>query len=910
MFKLIYHGAKWWKFDFHTHTPKSMDYGKGPDHITLQQRTPREWLLDYMKKEIDCVAVTDHNSGHWIDVLKNELVLMREEQVQGFRELIIFPGVEITVHGNIHLLAIFDPIETSERISNLLAKCGYDGQQGESDQCTTKSFNEVVEIIHQMKGLPIPAHVDKVRGLFVEQEGNSLRTCLNANGLLAMQICDVNYIKPQIYIDSKLTLAEVAGSDSHHPDTAGSSFSWVKMENPDLEALRLALHDGEDGIIRGNSLMENPNDVRDRFYIRSIEITNGAKAGRGGTLNVSFSPWLNTIIGGRGSGKSSIIEYMRLPLSKVTGLPEKVEEQFNEFSKIPKRRGKTGMLTDSTAIRIEMQKDGRMVALTWENNRIIEEQVNADGNWVRKEESDNIATRFPVRIFSQKHLYSLTEDPNHIIKIIDEQFDKNSWLQRREELVKDWMQSRAKERDLQSRIREKGNIRAELDDTLAKMKVFDESGYNTLLEEYQKTKAVEGSISKSIANAYEYFSKLENTIKTVPGNLFDEEYLPLLDQRSYEILKAHSKEYEIVQHDLNVLLFKLNELIEKTKRSVDHIPWQATKSEVEQKYAEFVRKLEERGERNPNAYGLLSSKSYQLKQKLKDIAALESQLQEQNEVVRQYLNDIHEHEVELRRKRQKIIDQWQGTQSNVKMYLSVMGDLDNAETSFRSLIRKTGFEFSRDILERDDEGNPIRGFLFNFVQSLSVWTAREELINRFINANEEDTQNLNKPFVKHLTNLKINTPEDMDRLLVWYPEDKINLKLVTNRKEEDIETGSAGQRTAAMLSLMLLLDDCPLIIDQPEEDLDTKRITDLVVTELRRFKNKQQVIVVTHNPNIPVNGAAENIIQMHFENGQIYKQVSGALQKSGVREAVCNVMEGGKDALDRRYFRISRALES
>jgi ABC-type lipoprotein export system ATPase subunit len=111
------------------------------------------------------------------------------------------------------------------------------------------------------------------------------------------------------------------------------------------------------------------------------------------------------------------------------------------------------------------------------------------------------------------------------------------------------------------------------------------------------------------------------------------------------------------------------------------------------------------------------------------------------------------------------------------------------------------------------------------------------------------------------------------------------------------------------LSLMLLLDDSPIIIDQPEEDLDTKRITDLVVTNMRQFKKKQQVIVVTHNPNIPVNGGAENIIQMNFAGGQIQKHISGALQKTEVREAVCEVMEGGKEALDKRYFRISKALE-
>ena len=54
-------GARWWKFDFHTHTPASIDYGMGPDSAQLKKITPEDWLLSYMRAGIDCVAVTDHN---------------------------------------------------------------------------------------------------------------------------------------------------------------------------------------------------------------------------------------------------------------------------------------------------------------------------------------------------------------------------------------------------------------------------------------------------------------------------------------------------------------------------------------------------------------------------------------------------------------------------------------------------------------------------------------------------------------------------------------------------------------------------------------------------------------------------------------------------------------------------------
>ena len=56
-----YPGARWWKFDFHTHTPASSDYGKGPDQTAQRHISPEDWLLAFMRAEVDCVAVTDHN---------------------------------------------------------------------------------------------------------------------------------------------------------------------------------------------------------------------------------------------------------------------------------------------------------------------------------------------------------------------------------------------------------------------------------------------------------------------------------------------------------------------------------------------------------------------------------------------------------------------------------------------------------------------------------------------------------------------------------------------------------------------------------------------------------------------------------------------------------------------------------
>lgn len=75
-----YPGARWWKFDFHTHTPASKDTGAWQVAIgTPNELTPQTWLLKYMAAEIDCVAVTDHNTGEWIDRLKAAYAEMKRE---------------------------------------------------------------------------------------------------------------------------------------------------------------------------------------------------------------------------------------------------------------------------------------------------------------------------------------------------------------------------------------------------------------------------------------------------------------------------------------------------------------------------------------------------------------------------------------------------------------------------------------------------------------------------------------------------------------------------------------------------------------------------------------------------------------------------------------------------------------
>jgi predicted ATPase len=110
-----------------------------------------------------------------------------------------------------------------------------------------------------------------------------------------------------------------------------------------------------------------------------------------------------------------------------------------------------------------------------------------------------------------------------------------------------------------------------------------------------------------------------------------------------------------------------------------------------------------------------------------------------------------------------------------------------------------------------------------------------------------------------------------------------------------------------MLAFLLAYGNEPLVLDQPEDDLDNHLIYDLVVKQIRANKQRRQLIVVTHNPNIVVNGDAEMIYALDFNN-QCHVKKHGSLQEEQMRVEICNVMEGGKDAFERRYQRLGRKV--
>jgi len=137
------------------------------------------------------------------------------------------------------------------------------------------------------------------------------------------------------------------------------------------------------------------------------------------------------------------------------------------------------------------------------------------------------------------------------------------------------------------------------------------------------------------------------------------------------------------------------------------------------------------------------------------------------------------------------------------------------------------------------------------------------------------------------------------------PEDEIEVSYKQNgsRTYKLLSNASAGQKCSAILTYILSHGKIPLLLDQPEDDLDNHLISDLVVERLRKCKEERQIIVVTHNANIPVNGDSEYIVALDSNSNYINILTSGTLEENSLKTEICNVMEGGEDAFKMRSKR-------
>ncbi|TXT36825.1 MAG: PHP domain protein [Comamonadaceae bacterium] len=938
-----YPGARWWKFDFHTHTPASKDTKAWQQSIgTPDALTPEKWLLKYMAAGIDCVAVTDHNSGAWVDQLKTAYAAMKNQPPAGFRELHLYPGVEISVHGGFHLLAIFGTEANSSDIDTLLGQVDYDGTKGDSDGVTRKGAGDVVQAVLNAGGLPIPAHVDDKKGLLqLKSDGgaqtvldhHSLMQVLNHPGVFAMEVVNPAANKPVAYTQTKLKWSEVIGSDCHSFQgvaTPGSRYTWIKMAQPSLEGLRLALLDGQGISVRRSDDLGtfSPFDKPEHF-IENIEVTDAHFMGRGNKpTELSLNPCFNAIVGGRGTGKSTLVHALRLAYRRERELAPNSEagETFVRFNKVARQHSDQGGLLTNTCITVTLHRDGVRHRLHWPQNgqvAVVEEWDEATTQWKTSGSQAVSPQRFPLRLFSQGQIAALAGDSQQaLLQVIDEAAGTNHAQQTLEESKRTFLSTRARLRELAGKLSARDALNVSLQDVQRKLARFEAAHHADVLKTYQRTSRQWRELDRQFDAVTEMSNRLQTLAEDLlaedlPGGLFDETG----DAEALGIVQQLAKAVELVKTQVQTAAQLLSDKGSALRTQLSDSDWQRQVEHSKVAYEALKTDLLTQGVNDPSEYGRLVQERQHMETESKRLDALQMQFSDLTELANAQLESVWQVRRNVSAVRTLFLQQALANNRFVRIHLTPYSrDAQAIERSLRVLLG-TADKFKDDIYAEAQGDTPAKGLIADLLGAVELFDTPQAPESQVF---EDELKKLQEKLVKacqgagefggwfnkYLQGEAQKRPELVDHILSWQPDDGLRVdysRQGDGLEFQSIDQASAGQRAAAMLAFLLAHGNEPLVLDQPEDDLDNHLIYSLVVQQIRANKQRRQLIIVTHNPNIVVNGDAEMIHALDF-NHQCFVSQKGSLQDKRMRDEVCKIMEGGKDAFERRYQRLGREI--
>ena len=676
------------------------------------------------------------------------------------------------------------------------------------------------------------------------------------------------------------------------------------MTNPDLEGLRLALLDGDDSSLRPRR-REQPGDPNRHatLAIESLSVQAAKYMGRPSALEFHFNPWLNTIIGGRGTGKSTLLDFCRKVLRRDKELDgTSLRENFDRRLSVPGSRRDEGLLTDLTNITVVYRKDGERFEVSWDRRGETPAIKRFDGqDWLP--DDGDVRDRFPVRIYSQKQLFELAQDPNALLRVIDDSpsVRGSDWERKIEEAGDRYLSLRAGERAARAKAEELASRRASLVDVKRKLDLLQRGGGTQALAAYRKASQQDDT----------WQSILEDAERRVEAVAEVSEELAVADLDLGEVddddtaRVALSRQHERLRETVTNLKSELIPRIERARRDlevlraeedVDAQAWKAALNACRVDYERAAEQLAKGGISSPAEYRDLVGQASALK---KEIRSLELEAGRADRLREEAANALAEH--------RRRLDAW--SQARAAFANLASGNLlrvavnahagQDREAIVSALRERLGIE------RFDADYENIASRIANDGEPWS-WTRLDSVVNELteIIAGGGETQTFrDRRFRAALERL---APERLDRLALYAPDDvvEVSFRDAPTGSWSPLSQGSPGQQTAALLAFVLGYGEEPILLDQPEDDLDNTLIYKVLVQRLRETKATRQVIVVTHNPNIVVHGDAEFVLSLDARGGQTHVVCQGGLQEQEVRDEICRVMEGGKEAFEDRYRRM------
>lgn len=888
-------GAVWRQADLHLHTPGVRQFSV--DEALLLTPEGRSTLIaEYVTAlataGIELGAVTDYQGvrKEWFEPLRD---------AAGQRGIVLLPGAELDleVGKGLHLLAVFDPTASPDSINKAIAHIDKSNSELFTDRSVDHrsirlrgSLEEALrELRNQLPCVVIAAHANEAKGLFkaikvreaaeLMREGliDAIDKCDEAKTLLKTADCHGPHIE---------SLACIVGSDPKSLADIGTKqlngklrATWIKLSAIDVGGLRLALHDPDVRVLR-----RPPAAIRhDRIV--SMEVSGGFL----NDIQIRFSDDLTTLIGGRGAGKSAILETLRYALDI-----DPYSDQTERLSLVERALGSGGQ------IRVLAERPGSSGSQQIEIRRIRGQRPRVvdlgTGDTLAIAPSDVFGQGSIPTILLQREIAAVSRSDEFRRRLLDDLVGDDARradteVRRLSGELADNTRAISAAADAVDKADAAAQRLATIESEIA---YFNQQGVADKLSRHSKLAAdgarVEGAsadISSALDLHAEFADELRDAVTRAGSALgaTQSEQSPALRE-----LASHASRARVaIDSALDAIGSELGAL----STAIDAVG-RAWPDKIAAVASELRRIEQEMGVDRIDSQHYLDAVAERtglrpLAESGRRATKRHTELEEQRAKLRRELQDARRAAFEIRARAARRVNKT--LSGKLKLDVTYLGDAGRFGEELAALLRGSGI--GKDTIEQILSNDSVDGV--ELTDAIALGSG--ELARRF---------GLTPAMCDRLAKWAADHPDRVSRLEGLAPSDRVSIALIVDHRPRDLSELSGGQRATALLLLLFAQGDRVLILDQPEDDLDNRFVFDDVVELLRAEKGtrdpkrRRQIIVATHNANIPVNGDAELVLSLADNSGNCEVVGRGSIDDAPIRDEIRAVLEGGEEAFRRR----------
>lgn len=847
-------GLQYVRADFHLHTLKDKEFTYSGESTSFVG----DYVSALKNASINVGIITNHNK---FDIEEYKAIRKAAKK----QDIFILPGVELTVKegaNGIHTLIVFNPEEWLENGNNHIQTflTAAFATISNPENCNTKSIFDLKNVFDQLDAYGrdyfiVFAHVDQNSGLFSECRGGLLESLAGfapfRHRVLGLQKSRTRDNLGKFEKCCGYLPALVEGSDPKSISDIGKGdrCTYLKIGEYSYAAIKFALQDYRDRV--SESVPDNKHG-----FIESISFQGGKFDGQ----TIMFSRELNTLIGIRGSGKSSILEAVRY----VLGLTAQMDKDYKES--LVKNVFGSGEKATLNVI----DKHGKHYSVS----RILGERINVLDETGNDLNINPISLFDGVQYFGQKDLSSSADHENGLLeKLISGRIGQPSNL---DNCVNELIKTVERLLDVSKIPQQMTEVTTQQTELEHKLSIFEEKGVADKLKKQSgyatdtaKLDAVKNRIDTILRDIRTAFSK--NSVVS-----------SALDGYSSDFNKDIFGDVSIVLSSIDAQLAQIGSCIveiEKQRSGMDDLISRLKEriDSLADEFAEIKREIKD-DTLDVDSFVKMTAELQKTKEKLKQLseeasskskieASFTKATRERNEAL---LATYNAYKAETERINQN--------QTELKIEITFKGDREGFKAQLKNDFKGTGIS--------DIKYQAICDSFTDYAAIIEDWIVCDgSKLKGIVTPGE---------YVKLEDKLRGQYEELLNRQV----ENKVDIyyhgKLLRQH--------SIGQRASALILFILTQDDNDIIfIDQPEDDLDNKVIYDEVITAIAQKKPYMQFIFATHNANIPVLGDSERVLVVEFQESRI-DVAQGNIDLDSTHKQIVDIMEGGKEAFDKRQL--------